>query len=89
MQINDLLFTENLPRIDLHGYTRNEIKLYIDDFISNSIKLKYEFVVIIHGIGDRILSNETQKILKRHPRVEDYKLTFNNPGATLVKIRLK
>jgi len=89
MEIRNLIFTENLPRIDLHGYIREEVSYFVNDFIQDNVKMKNEFIVIIHGIGSNILSKEVHNTLSKNKQVLDYKYEFNNLGCTIVKINIK
>ena len=50
-KLNSVIFIDNLPRLDLHGFDRDTARLYINDFIKENQKLKNEFALIIHGIG--------------------------------------
>ncbi|MBQ9024692.1 MAG: Smr/MutS family protein [Bacilli bacterium] len=80
-------FTINLPSIDLHGYDRVLTKIKVNEFINDSIKLKYKQILIIHGIGDGILRNEVFKILKNNKYVESYNINGINVGATIVNLK--
>ena len=65
MNLNDLLFIDNLPTLDLHGFDRETARVTINDFINDNKKLKNNFIVIIHGIGSGVLKNVTQDTLKK------------------------
>lgn len=80
----DDIFIDNLPTLDLHGETRDTARVLIKSFILDNYNLKNDKVVIIHGIGNGILKDETHKILKLSKYVEDYHLVMFNPGCTLV-----
>jgi len=86
MELNDVIFTNNLPKLDLHGFDRETARVTINDFIKDNKKLKNEIVVIIHGIGSGILKKTTQETLKNNRDVIDQKIDFYNVGTTLVKI---
>lgn len=79
----------NLPSLDLHGYDRDYARIMINDFISDNYKLKYEKVLIIHGIGTGIIRKTTQETLKRNKLVKSYKIDNFNPGTTIVEINRK
>ena len=94
MNINDLVFIDNLPSLDLHGLTRTEANLYINDFINENIKLKNSFILIIHGIGKNILKAQTKETLSKNKNVlygildeafseigKPYKMYVNNRKA--------
>ena len=59
----------------------------VKEFIDECYKLKYENIVIIHGIGKGILSKTVNEYLKKDKRVLEYKLDFMNPGCTLVCLK--
>ena len=88
MNINDIIFIDNLPKLDLHGLTKNEANVYINDFIKDNIKLKNEFVVIIHGIGSGILRCQTKETLQNNKNVLEFKTYYYNQGCTLVKLQI-
>lgn len=86
--LNDIVFINNLPSLDLHGYDRQTAKVLINDFINENIKLKNEFIVIIHGIGTGILKKETSNVLSLNKNVIDYKIYYFNEGSTIVQIKI-
>lgn len=88
MNIDDIIFIDNLPKLDLHGFTREEANIFINDFIKDNIKLKNEFIVIIHGIGKGLLRVQTKETLSSNKNVIEYKTFYYNQGCTLVKIRI-
>ena len=88
MNLNDIIFIDNLPTLDLHGFDRQTAKVAIDDFINDNIKMKNSFIVIIHGIGSGILKDTTQKTLAINKKVIEYKIYPFNVGCTIVKIDL-
>ena len=88
MNLNDIIFINNLPTLDLHGFDRQTAKVAIDDFINDNIKMKNNFIVIIHGIGSGILKDTTQKSLAINKKVIEYKIYPFNVGCTIVKIDL-
>ena len=88
MNLNDIIFIDNLPTLDLHGFDRQTAKVAIDDFINDNIKMKNNFIVIIHGIGSGILKDTTQKTLAINKKVIEYKIYPFNVGCTIVKIDL-
>lgn len=88
MNLNDIIFIDNLPTLDLHGFDRQTAKVAIDDFINDNIKMKNIFIVIIHGIGSGILKETTQKTLAINKKVIEYKIYPFNVGCTIAKIDL-
>lgn len=88
MNLNDIIFINNLPTLDLHGFDRQTAKVAIDDFINDNIKMKNSFIVIVHGIGSGILKETTQKTLAINKKVIEYKIYPFNVGCTIAKIDL-
>ena len=88
MNISDILFIDNLPKLDLHGYTKDEANVLINDFIRDNIILKKEFIVIIHGIGNGSLRLQTKGTLKQNKNVLEYKTYYYNQGCTIAKLRI-
>ena len=86
--INDILFIDSLPTIDLHGYDRLYARLKVEDFINDNIKLKNEFIVIVHGIGGHVLRHEVHDLLSKSKKVIDYKIFYNNVGCTIAQLNL-
>ena len=80
------VFLNILPTLDLHGNTRDMIKVLIDEFISDNIKLKNKKIVIIHGKGEWVLKNETHNILSKDKRVLKYYQDASNIGCTVVEL---
>ena len=88
MNLNDIIFIDSLPNLDLHGFDRETARVAINDFINDNIKMKNKFIVIIHGIGSGILKETTQLTLARNKKVIEYKIHPFNIGCTLVNINL-
>lgn len=88
MNLENVIFTDNLPTIDLHGFDRDYARVKINEFINDNRKMKNSIIVIVHGVGSGILKNETMNTLKKNKCVIDYKLFYNNVGMTLVKINI-
>lgn len=88
MNLENVIFIDNIPLIDLHGFDRNYARIKINEFISDNKKMKNDIVAIIHGRGSGILKDETIKTLKKNKNVIDYRLFYNNTGMTIVKIKI-
>ena len=88
MEINEVIFPDNFPKLDLHGYDRETARVAINDFIEDNIKMRKEIITIVHGIGSGILRETTHKTLAKNKKVIDYKSYYNNRGCTIVKIKL-
>lgn len=88
MNLENIIFTDNLPKIDLHGFDRKYANIKINEFIHDNKKMGNSIVVIIHGIGSGILKDETIRVLKNNKDVIDFRLFYRNIGMTLVKINI-
>ena len=84
--LEDVIFIDNLPTIDLHGYDSDYARLKINEFIKDNKKMKNRVVVIIHGRGTGVIKNVTHETLRMNKNVKDYKIYYNNTGATLALI---
>lgn len=89
MTLDNVVFIEQYPKIDLHGYDRETARVAINDFISDNYKLKQEIFVIIHGIGSGVLRKTTNDTLKQNKKVIEFKTFYYNQGCTLVRIDLE
>lgn len=89
MEIKEIIFTESLPKIDLHGLDRDTARVFVNDFIKENLKLKNEIFIIVHGIGNGILKQEVHKTLSKSKLVQEFKTLYNNNGSTIVKINIK
>ncbi len=88
MEINEVIFPDSLPKIDLHGYDRDTARVAINDFIEDNIKMGNEIITIIHGVGSGIIRETTNKTLTSNKNVIDFKSAYFNRGCTIVKIKL-
>ena len=88
MNLENVIFTDNLPQIDLHGLDRLSARIKINEFINDNKKMKESIIVIVHGVGSGILRLETINTLKNNKDVTDYKLFYNNNGMTIAKIKI-
>lgn len=86
MKLREVIFTDNLPTIDLHGLDALSSKVKIKEFIKDNIIMKNEIIVIIHGIGTGILKDMTHKTLMHDKKVVDYMLFYRNNGMTIVQL---
>ena len=89
MNLSDIIFIESFPSLDLHGCDRDYARLKINDFIDDNVVMGNEFIVIVHGVGKRILMKETADTLKKNKNVIDFQLFKGNLGCTIVKIARK
>ncbi len=80
-------FTSNLPRLDLHGTSRDIAIALTKKFIFENIKQGNKKFVIVHGIGKGILKNEVFNYLKTNKNIKEFKLNSYNIGETIVIIK--
>lgn len=88
MELKEIIFTNDLPSIDLHGLDRDTARVKTLEFINDNIIMKNEIVCIVHGIGSGIVKNEIHKVLEKNKNVLDYRLFYNNVGCTIVKLKI-
>lgn len=86
--LNDVIFIDSLPKLDLHGYDRYTSEVLINDFIRDCQKQKIEIFTIVHGNGSGILRTATNETLKKNRTVLEYKQYYYNTGCTIVRIRI-
>lgn len=75
--------------LDLHTFNPKDLKYLIDDYIDACIEKGIYSVRIIHGKGKGQLLRSVHALLKRNPKVKNYRLgdeTSGSWGATLVEI---
>ncbi|MGYP004473738993 len=85
--LDDVIFYESLPKIDLHGYDSQTARVAINDFVNDNKKTKQEVFVIMHGNGSGILQKTTDDVLRKNKNVIEFKRTIGNTGCTLVRIK--
>ncbi len=88
MTLNEVIFINNLPTIDLHGYDRESARVAVNDFVKENVKLKNNIIVIIHGIGSHIVKTSVHETLKRNKYVLEYKLYNYNVGCTIASLSI-
>ena len=88
MELKEVLFLNNLPSLDLHGFDRDYARVKVLEFIKDNIVLKKDVICIVHGRGIGILKEEVHKVLKINKNVLEYKLFYNNIGCTIVKLKI-
>ena len=88
MKLNDVIFIDNLPKLDLHGLDRDTARVKIKEFINDQFIMKNNLFVIVHGVSGGVLRTTTHKVLKREKRVIDFKTFYYNNGCTIVEIEL-
>lgn len=86
-KLNEIVFPESYPMLDLHGFDRNSAKVAINDFVHDCNIMGYEFIVIMHGNGTGALQKETADTLKENKDVLYFKRDNFNSGLTLVQLK--
>lgn len=87
MNIDDYYLLSNIPSLDLHGYDREGARVAINDFIRDNQKQDIEICQIIHGIGEGIIKNTTREVLNKNKNIDEFKISYFNPGITIIKIK--
>ncbi len=82
-----MVLYKTYPSLDLHGMDKEFACFKVKEFLEDSSKLGYSYVIIVHGIGQGILKESVQKYLKKDKHVLEYKLDFMNPGCTIVHLK--
>lgn len=88
MDLDSIIFVDNLPKLDLHGFDRETARVMVLDFIKDNIKTKNEIINIVHGHGSGILKDTVHDTLRKNRNVIEFKTFYNNDGCTIVKIKI-
>ena len=88
MELKDIIFIDNLRKIDLHGFDRETARVETNDFVRENKKLKNENFVIIHGIGSGVVKQAVHDALRKNKDVIEFKTFYNNNGSTIVRIKI-
>lgn len=72
--------------LDLHGLRADEAIAKLDKFISDSLVLGFDEVMIKHGIGTGKLAFAVKEFLKSHPSVREFSDGLPNQGGFGTKI---
>lgn len=83
------MFNSKSPTLNLHGETRDTCVFLINDFINDNLKLKIEYIGIIHGRSSDILKNRVHEVLKNNKYVESFKVNMFNPRVTIIKLKIR
>ena len=90
MSIDNIVFINNLPSLDLHGFTKDFAIIAINEFIKDNIKLQNENIVIVHGKGTGALRKGVASYLKGVPYVKSFRLGEvgeGDAGVTIVEFK--
>ncbi|MEG2322513.1 MAG: Smr/MutS family protein [Bacilli bacterium] len=88
MNLNEVLFIDNLPTLDLHGFEEATAIVLINDFINDNFIMKNKILVIIHGIKGTVLKSATKNTLTKNKKVLVFKLFPYNVGCTILQLKL-
>ena len=89
MKLNDVLFVDSLPTLDLHGYDALYAQIKINEFIKDNYLMGNSNLVIVHGIGSGVIRHTTHDTLKKNKLVADYQIFAGNVGMTIVELVAK
>ena len=64
MKLDEIIFIDSLPTLDLHGFDSNYAAIKINEFINDNYIMRNKNIVIVHGIGDGIIRRVTQDTLR-------------------------
>lgn len=81
------MFNSKSPTLNLHGETRDTCVFLVGDFLRDNLKLKNEYVGIIHGRSSNILKNRVHELLKKDKNVLSFYVDMFNPGVTIVRLK--
>lgn len=85
------ILTQVIPmRLDIRGMRANDAEKEILQYLDNATMYGLFNVEILHGKGDGVLKNLTQKILQSHPFVESFQFApvdQGGDGITIVKLK--
>ena len=81
-------FLNILPSLDVHGYTSDTVIYPVSDFINDNIKLQNKKIIIIHGIGQKILSNTIKNKFINDKRVKKLYVSPENIGCTILELNI-
>ena len=79
-------FTVLLPKLDVHGYTRDIVTTVVNDFVYEQFRMGKEKIMVIHGISGGVLKKTIHDCLKRNPYVKKYYLYNMNIGCTIIEL---
>lgn len=88
MELKEVIFTRDLPSIDLHGLDRDTARVKVLEFIKDNKVMKNDIICIVHGVGSGIVKNEVHDTLRKSKDIVDFKLFYNNTGCTIAKISI-
>lgn len=72
--------------LDLHGLRAEEALARLDKFISNSLIVGFDEVIVKHGIGTGKLAYAVKEFLKNHPNVKSFDDAHPSEGGFGAKV---
>lgn len=87
MSLDEIIFIDSLPSLDLHGFDSDYARIKINEFINDNRKMGNYNVVIVHGIGSGTIKKVTHDTLRKNKYVKDFKIFIGNVGCTIVEIK--
>jgi len=82
------IFLERYPQIDLHGVDRDTARMMTNDFVMESMILKNEIIVIVHGKGTGIVRQACHDALRCNKNVVEFKTDNFNDWCTVIKLKV-
>jgi len=82
------MLSNSSPILNLHGETRDTAGYILETFIRDNVKLRIEYIGVIHGRSSNILKDFIHDLLKKNKNVDSYKVDIFNPGITVVKLKI-
>ena len=83
------IFYKNIDKIDLHGYDMESARVATNDFIEESLILKRNKIIIIHGIGKGLVKKSVHETISKNKNVKTYKVDNFNPGMTIIELKIE
>ena len=80
-------FVDILPKLDVHGLTRDLLMVEVNGFILENFRLGKDKVVVIHGHGSKILMHELHDKLKHNEHVSRFYTDHMNDGCTIIELK--
>ncbi len=80
-------FLAKCEYIDIHAETSAIAKFLVEQFLKESLMMKRDKVMILHGKGTDVLRKMTHDLLKSKPYVIKYYYDGINSGLTVVELK--
>jgi DNA mismatch repair protein MutS2 len=81
---NSVLPSDEIIRIDLHGYKKQDALEALESAINNALLRRCPRIEVVHGLGTGVIKNAVSEYLSKCKYIERYKVDDANPGITLV-----